>query len=86
MRGNLLYRTALQVIALLSALWMNSGLACAHAVVIDSSPKNGETLFSPPRKVVLRFNAKIEESLSRATLFLAGGTTIPLGLSVFWQY
>jgi hypothetical protein len=53
-------------------------LVWAHALLVDSTPKNGEIVTSPPR-VVLRFNSRIERGLS--SVRLTGGprkTTILL--------
>lgn len=52
-------------------------LAGAHSVVIESSPKDKELLSHAPKEVVLRFNAKIEKSLSRMSL-ARDGSEIPL--------
>jgi len=59
-------------------LLLGIGLAYAHAVVIESTPKNGATLFSPPKEIVLRFNAKIEKALARVNLATSGGKAVLL--------
>lgn len=58
-------------------------LACpdpahAHAVVIESSPRDGARLVSPPGAIVLRFNARIEKPLARLSLTTADGRNVPL--------
>ena len=50
----------------------------AHAVVIESSPRDGARLSRPPGEIVLRFNARIEKSLARLTLATADGRNVPL--------
>ncbi|HTR45267.1 MAG TPA: copper resistance CopC family protein [Thermodesulfovibrionales bacterium] len=68
-----LWQTALALLV----LWAGSGLACAHSVVIESSPKDNEVLTRAPREVLLRFNVKIEKSLARIRLETRGGREIP---------
>lgn len=70
--------TFVQVISALLVLFSGSGLAHAHAVVIDSSPKDGEILICPPGRIVLHFDAKLEKSLSRFILTTGEGREIPL--------
>jgi methionine-rich copper-binding protein CopC len=67
-----------QVIITLLILGAGSGLAGAHAVVIESSPKDKETLILAPKQAVLRFNAKVEKSLARFSLTTSDGRIIPL--------
>ena len=52
--------------------------AHAHAILVDSSPKDNAVLSAPPREVVLRFNARIEKRISRITLLDGAGRTVPL--------
>ena len=59
-------------------LWAGSGPAGAHAVVIESSPKDKEILTRAPKEVLLRFNSKIEKSLARISLTGNSGRKIPL--------
>lgn len=58
----------------------SSGLAWAHAIVVASSPQNGATLPQPPDHVILRFNARIEQSLTQATLTASDGRSMPLAI------
>jgi copper resistance protein C len=67
-----------QGMTIVFVFWIGMGLAYAHAVVIESTPKNGETLFSPPTEIVLRFNAKIEKALARVSLATSDGKTVLL--------
>jgi methionine-rich copper-binding protein CopC len=67
-----------QVIITLLVLGAGSGLAGAHAVVIESSPKDKEALVIAPREAVLRFNSKVEKSLARFSLSTSNGRIIPL--------
>jgi len=50
----------------------------AHAVLIDSTPKDKAVLTAPPREVILRFNARIEQRV--AQLVLVDGTGRKLAL------
>jgi methionine-rich copper-binding protein CopC len=78
-KGAISFRGLLtQVIIALVILQACSNHADAHAVVVESSPKDKEVLTRAPRAVVLRFNAMIEKSLSRFTLTAGGGRIIPL--------
>jgi copper resistance protein C len=42
--------------------------AWPHAVVVESDPLHAAVLRAAPERVVLRFNVRIEQALSRATL------------------
>lgn len=44
------------------------GLASAHAVIVEASPKNGETVNGKALAVRLRFNSRIDHKRSRLTL------------------
>lgn len=53
-------------------------IAPAHSVVIESSPRDGARLATPPKEIVLRFNAKIEKPLTRLKLVTGDGRPVPL--------
>ena len=55
---------ALAAIVLIAA----APAAWAHAVVVESNPQQASKLRAAPDRVVLRFNVRIEQALSRATL------------------
>ncbi len=40
----------------------------AHAVLLESTPKDESVLASPPGQVVLRFNSKIEKKITQVVL------------------
>jgi copper resistance protein C len=42
--------------------------AAAHSLLLESMPASGATLTAPPRQLMLRFNNRIEKSLSRVRL------------------
>ena len=52
--------------------------ALAHAILIESSPKQDETIKPPTTQAVLRFNARIEKRVVRVKLFDAGGHELKL--------
>ncbi len=52
--------------------------AWAHAIVVDSTPRDGAVLSAPPQLAVLRFNARIEKSLSSVKLFRSDGRSFPV--------
>ncbi len=76
--GVMIVRVLWQTGLALLVFWARSGIACAHAVVIESSPKDKEVLTSAPREAVLRFNVRLEKSLTRLRLATSGGREIPL--------
>ena len=76
MRSNRSVRVLFE--GLLVLLLFTAGLAGAHAVVVESSPGDNEVLARSPREVVLRFDARIEKSLTRLSLTTSDGRTIPL--------
>ncbi len=50
-------------------LFLTSYTHCwAHAIVIESNPREGAVLKQAPGRVQLRFNVKIEKALTRVTL------------------
>jgi copper transport protein len=50
----------------------------AHALLVGSTPKQDEVLKEAPAEVVLRFNARIEKSVSHVTLLGPGGEKVRL--------
>lgn len=63
---------------LLSAALGGPRLVLAHALVLESSPRADEITLTPPERIFLRFNSRIEKALSRITLAGPGGRAIPL--------
>ncbi|HMK15006.1 MAG TPA: copper resistance CopC family protein [Burkholderiales bacterium] len=56
-------------IAALILMFLTSYTSCwAHAIVIESNPREGAVLKQAPDRVQLRFNVKIEKALTRITL------------------
>ena len=53
---------------LAAALVAAPGAAGAHSLLLESVPASGATLTAPPRQLMLRFNNRIEKSLSRVRL------------------
>jgi methionine-rich copper-binding protein CopC len=52
--------------------------AAAHAIILESEPATGAKLVEPPGRIYLRFNSKLEKSLSHVTLTAADGRPVPL--------
>lgn len=52
--------------------------ATAHAVLVSSSPKNNATVKAAPKRVVLRFDARIEKPVTQVTLFDSKGKKVAL--------
>jgi copper resistance protein C len=50
----------------------------AHAILVDSTPKQDEVVTAAPKEVVLRFNARIEKNVARATLTDGSGQKIKM--------
>jgi methionine-rich copper-binding protein CopC len=56
--------------------------AAAHSLLLESAPASGATLTTPPRELMLRFNNRIEKSLSRVRLLDERGGAHPLVVTV----
>ena len=65
--------------AVVLALLAPTGLA-AHSLLLESSPAAGATLSEPPSRISLRFNNRIEKSLSTIRVLDARGATRPVTL------
>jgi YVTN family beta-propeller protein len=52
-------------------------MARGHAIIVESTPKQDETVIAP-RRLVLRFNSRIEKTLSSVSLVQPGQTGLPL--------
>ena len=59
-----------------------AGVAGAHSLLLESVPAAGATLTSPPPELTLRFNNRIEKSLSRVRLVNGHGVDQPLVVTV----
>lgn len=59
-----------------------AGPADAHSLLLESVPAGGATLSAPPPEVMLRFNNRIETSLSRVRVVNAQGVEQPLVIAV----
>jgi copper transport protein len=69
-------RLTLAVLALLGGLLVAPSQALSHAVLIETSPRDGDHLEAPPAEIVLRFNEPV--ALIVVRLLDARGTAIPL--------
>jgi copper resistance protein C len=56
--------------------------ATAHSLLLESAPAAGATVATVPGQLVLRFNNRIEKSLSSVRLRDAGGVAQPLVIAV----
>ena len=56
--------------------------AGAHSLLLESVPAPGATLTAPPRELMLRFNNRIEKSLSRIRLLDDAGAARMLVVAV----
>lgn len=70
-----------------SVLWfLTSYTHCwAHAIVVESNPREGAVLKQAPGHVQLRFNVKIEKALTRVTLTKGNKQAIVLPQADFNQ-
>jgi len=57
----------------------------AHAIVVDSNPREGAVLKRAPDRIQLRFNVKIEKALTRVTLTKGNKQAIALPQADFNQ-
>lgn len=67
-------------LAAVTLLTLPSAVA-PHALVLESRPKAGKVLASPPDRIVLRFNSRIELALSTLSVTDSTGRTVRLPLS-----
>jgi copper resistance protein C len=67
------------VLAGLAAL-APAGIAAAHSLLLESTPAAGAVLAAAPAGLVLRFNNRIEKSLSRVRLVDEAGAARPIAL------
>jgi methionine-rich copper-binding protein CopC len=58
-----------------------AGLGGAHSLLLESVPAAGATLTVAPRELMLRFNNRIEKSLSRIRLVGGDGVDRPLAVA-----
>ena len=52
--------------------------ARAHAILLESSPADGAILAEAPSYISLRYNSRLEKSLSRVTLIFEDGRRVNL--------
>ena len=53
----------------------------AHSLLLESAPSAGATLTTPPRELMLRFNNRIEKTLSRVRLLDEQGAAQALAVA-----
>jgi methionine-rich copper-binding protein CopC len=58
-----------------------AGPAAAHSLLLESTPAANATLAAPPTRLALRFNNRIEKSLSWVRLLDARGVVTRLALA-----
>lgn len=58
-----------------------AGPAGAHSLLLESAPSAGATLATPPPELMLRFNNRIEKSLSRIRLLDDAGAVRQLDVA-----
>ena len=73
-------RLAALAVAGLAALALASA-AAAHSLLLESTPVAGAVLSAAPREVMLRFNNRIEKTLSRVRVLDERGTAQPVTLA-----
>jgi len=49
-------------------IWISPNTVLGHALLVDSTPRQNEELVTPPKEIVLQFNARIEKKVTQATL------------------
>src|SRR3954468_12627044 len=78
--GRLDHSVTTRVSAVLVGLLLASlpTVARAHALLVESTPKQGEVTKEAPTEVVLRFNARIEKAVSHVALLGPGGEKVKL--------
>jgi len=54
--------------AFVLAAFARPGHGEGHGIVVDSTPKHQETVTVPPKRLVIRFNSRLEKRLCSVTL------------------
>ena len=75
--GRRLRRAVVTVLGMIWACSTGLPLAQAHAIILESSPRHEESL-AAPKKLVLRFNSRLEKRLCSVQLVGPGRRTIAL--------
>jgi methionine-rich copper-binding protein CopC len=76
----------LKLLAMAAALLLcltNYSAASAHALVVESNPRDGALLKQAPDRIRLRFNVKIEKALTRIRLTKGDKQLVKLPASDF---
>src|SRR5258706_4911917 len=58
--------------------WLTPMAALGHALLMESSPKQDEALKAPATQAVLRFDARIEKSMTRVRLVDGEGNRVKM--------
>ena len=61
-----------------AVLWCVPAAAGAHAVLVESSPKQDAVLKTAPKEALLRFDARIEKKVTRVQLLDGEGHAVKL--------
>lgn len=75
-------RLLLLALAAVLVLGVYSTNACAHAVLVATSPADGATLNSPPTRVVLTFDEPVNTIGAHIDVFSAAGQNVAIGRAV----
>jgi methionine-rich copper-binding protein CopC len=66
------------LVVLIVCCVLTPAVALAHAVLVESSPRQDQTLTAATTRAVLRFNARIEKKVTRVNLVDANGRKMKL--------
>jgi copper resistance protein C len=69
-------------VAVVAAVLLVSPPAAAHSLLLESFPAADATLTTPPPRLTLRFNNRIEKRLSRIAILDEQGTPHALAIAV----
>lgn len=67
-------------VAVLAGALARSGIADAHAIILEAQPAVNDAVGGPDVSIRLRFNSRIDHKRSRLTLIDPAGETRPLAL------
>ncbi len=70
--------TVAKTVFILLLVCAGFALSYAHAVVVESHPRDGEVLSQPPAEITIRFNARIEKTLTKVSLSTGDGKSVRL--------
>lgn len=70
-------KLSIQHISTVFLLLIYAGFAFGHAIILESTPKDGAVLSAPPNEILLRFNSRIEKEFAKVKILRSDGRVFP---------